>query len=68
MPVRTDWVARLILGIVLVAVFGKAIAWFVNPKSELQKLLLRCGASVSAAFAARIHLRFFDPLYLEPIS
>jgi hypothetical protein len=42
-----------------------SIIYSPNPRSALQKLAFRAGASSITAFLARIHLRFFDPLYLS---
>ncbi len=62
---RSDWLAKTILVFVLVAVIGKAAAWILDPRSQLEKLAIRSALSVSAACIAGIHLRFFDRWYLR---
>jgi predicted acylesterase/phospholipase RssA len=63
--VTSDWLAKTLIGILLAAFLGKTMAWLINPRSALRKLAFRAGASGVTAFLARIHLRFFDPLYLS---
>jgi membrane protease YdiL (CAAX protease family) len=62
---RSDWLAKSILVLVLAAIIGKAVAWIMNPRSELQKLAIRSALAVSAVCFAWIHLRFFDRWYLR---
>jgi predicted acylesterase/phospholipase RssA len=63
--VTSDWLAKTIIGLLVVALLGKTMAWLINPRSALQKLAFRAGASGLTVLLARIHLRFFDPLYLR---
>lgn len=65
LTVRSEWLAKTLIGLVIVWLLGKGIAWFIDPRAELRRLFLRVGISLTTAWAARIHLRFFDPLYLK---
>lgn len=63
--VTSDWLAKTIIGLLVVAVLGKTMAWLINPRSAIRKLAFRAGASGVTALLASIHLQFFDPLYLR---
>jgi hypothetical protein len=65
LTVRSQWLAKTVLGLVLVWLLGKGIAWFTDPRAELRKVLMRFGISLATAGAAWIHLRFFDQWYLN---
>ncbi len=63
--VRSDWLAKTILVLVLAAILGKVVAWILSPRSQLEKLAIRFVLSITTAFLAWIHLRFFNRWYLR---